>query len=74
MIMSGSSGFKIKEMYCQKENIGTFKILQTPSDRKYGTCKLKVTIRSKGADRVKLKNIDINSTLKSINILYKGIM
>lgn len=73
MVFSGSSGFKVREMYCQKEKIGIYKILQTPSDRKYRTCKLKVIIRSKSADRVKLKNIDLKSVLQGINSAYKSI-
>ena len=73
MVFSGSSGFKVREMYCQKGKIGIYKILQTPSDRKYGTCKLKVIICSKSADRVKLKNMDLKSVLQGINKAHKSI-
>lgn len=57
---SGSTGFTVRELYCEKSRIGVIKISQTPADRHFNTCKIKITVRSEGADSVRVKNIDTN--------------
>lgn len=56
---AGSTGFIIRELYCDKNNIGIIKITQTPADRKYNTCKVKLTVRSENADSVRVKNLEL---------------
>lgn len=63
ILASGSIGFTVRELYCDKNKIGVIKISQTPADRKFKTCKVKLTIRSENADSVRVKNID----LKTVN-------
>lgn len=56
----GSTGFNVRELYCRKNHIGVIKISQTPADRRFNTCKIKITVRSENADSVRVKNIDTN--------------
>lgn len=63
---SGSIGFTVRELYCERKKVGIIKITQTPADKRYNTCKVKITIRSEGADSVKIKNIDKTAVLKQI--------
>lgn len=63
ILASGSFGFTVRELYCDKSKIGVIKISQTPADRRFNTCKVKLTVRSENADSVRVKNID----LKTVN-------
>lgn len=63
----GSKGFIIRELYCNKNKVGVIKIIQTPADKKLKTCKLKITIRSEGADGVRIKNIDKKTLILQLN-------
>ncbi|MDO4608614.1 MAG: PH domain-containing protein [Clostridia bacterium] len=63
---SGMFGFNTREMYCDKNNIGIIKIIQTPADRRYKTCKLKLTVRSEQADSIRVNNIDLKTALTEI--------
>lgn len=70
IMLSGSKKFTIREMYCHKNKVGVIKIYQNPADRRYNTCKLKVTIRSESADSIKIKFIDLNKVIEIINNAY----
>lgn len=71
VLASGSEGLKVREMYCNKDNIGVIKLYQTPADKKFRTCKVKITIRSENADSVKVRNLDIKETTDLINSSFK---
>ncbi len=59
VMASGSTGFIIRELYCDKNNIGIIKITRTPADLKYNTCKVKLMVRSENADSVRVKNLEL---------------
>ncbi|MBQ8740935.1 MAG: PH domain-containing protein [Clostridia bacterium] len=63
---SGSAGFTVRELYCEKNRIGVIKISQTPADRQFKTCKIKITVRSENADSVRVKNIDTSTVKNSL--------
>ncbi len=46
-----------RELYCEKDKIGVIKLIKTPADRRYATCKLELTVRSESADRLKVRNL-----------------
>ncbi len=71
LLASGSVGFTIRELYCNKNKIGVIKITQTPADRRFKTCKVRLTVRSENADSVRVKNIDIKSTKILLNQAFK---
>lgn len=71
VLISGSKGFIIRELYCEKNNIGIIKLTQTPADLKYKTCKLKLTVRSESADSVRIKNLDTESVKRILKENFK---
>lgn len=71
VFISGSRGFVIRELYCEKNNVGIIKITQTPADVKYKTCKLKLTVRSESADSVRIKNLDVESVKQKLKENFK---
>lgn len=66
LLASGSAGFTVRELYCEKSKIGVIKIIQTPADRRLKTCKVKLTVRSENADSVSIRNIDLRTATNSI--------
>ena len=66
VMASGSTGFIIRELYCDKNNIGIIKIIQTPADKKHNTCKVRLTVRSENADSVRVKNLDLSTVKQKI--------
>lgn len=67
VLACGSVGFTVRELYCEKNKIGVIKISQTPADRKFNSCKVKLTVRSENADSVRVKNLDAKSVKEAIN-------
>ena len=63
---SGSTGLSVRELYCEKEKIGEIKIIQTPADRAYNTCKAEIIIRSESADKVRVRNLDFGATVSAV--------
>lgn len=53
-----SSGFNIRELYCERERVGEIKLIRYPADRINGTCKVKLTVRSENADSIRVRNVD----------------
>lgn len=55
-----------RELNCESEKIAVIKVLRTPADRRYGTCKVKITVSGEGAESAKARIIDHGETLKRI--------
>lgn len=66
VLVVGSSGFAVRELYCEKNRIGVIKFLQTPADRRFNTYKIKLTVRSENADSVRVRNLDATTAKKMI--------
>lgn len=71
LLASGSVGFTVRELYCDKHKIGVIKISQTPADRRFKTCKVRLTVRSESADSVRIKNINIKTAKAQLNKTFK---
>lgn len=67
ILASGSTGLTVRELYCDKNKIGVIKIIQTPADRRFKTCKVKFVVRSELADSVRVKNLNTNLVIEQIN-------
>ncbi len=67
---SGMRGFNARELYCDKNNIGIIKITRTPADRRYNTCKIKLTVRSEKADSIRVKLLNTDMVTKEIKAAY----
>lgn len=66
----GAKGFNFCEMNCDKTKVGVIRIKETLPDRKYGTCKVKVTVRSENAYGITVKNLNKSEVLKALNEAY----
>lgn len=66
----GTVGINTREMYCPSECIGIIKIIRNPVDRRLGTCKVRLTIRSESADTVKVKHINHDSVLENLKNIF----
>ena len=66
----GSRFLLLRELYCDYGDVGEITLKETPADRKAGTCKVKITMRSEGADSVTVKNVSRGQTLEVINSRY----
>ncbi len=49
-----------REMYCEADRVGVIRITQWPADRKYGTCNIRLTVRSENAESITVKHINYN--------------
>lgn len=58
---SSTVAFNTRELYCNKTNIGIIKILQTPADVRFKTCKIKLTVRSEYADSIRVDNLSVDT-------------
>ena len=67
---SGSEKLTTRELYCKKTQVGLIKIYQTPADRRFKTCKVKITVRSENADSIRVKNLDLKTTADLIGSAY----
>ena len=56
-----------RELNCESDKIAVIKVYRTPADRRYGTCKVKLTVSGEGSENAKVRNLDYNETLKRIN-------
>lgn len=66
----GTKGFNTRGFYCKKENVGEIKLIRYPNDMRFETCKVKITVRSEGADSIRIRNIDYKETIDKIKEAY----
>lgn len=64
---SGSQKFTVREMNCDTNKVGVIKIQQTPADRQFKTCKVKIVVRSENSDSVRVKNLMAKKVSHHIN-------
>lgn len=62
--------FTAREMITKSENIGVIKITRNRFDRKYGTCKVKITVRSESSDKAMIKNIPFEPIKEKIEEVF----
>lgn len=48
----------IREMYCDAEKVGIIRITKWPADFKYGTCNIKLIVRSESSESITVKHIN----------------
>lgn len=58
--------FDTCELYCPRDNIGEIKLVRTPPDRAFKTCSVVLTVRSEGADSVRVRMLDYKQVLREI--------
>lgn len=60
-------GLRTRELYCPKENIGQITLREFPLDRQFGTCSIKLVVRSESADSIRLRMMDYETIKKELN-------
>lgn len=68
----GINGINTREMYCPRERIGIVKFTQNPIDRRWNTCKVRLTVRSESADHVKVKHLNYDSVRENLADCFNG--
>ena len=63
----GTKRMSSRELNCESEKIAVIKVYRTPADRRYGTCKVKVTVSGEGSESARVRNLDYTETIKIIN-------
>ena len=66
VMAKGIKGLGTREIRCPKEKVGEIKLIRYPADLKHNTCKAKITVRSEGADRLRILHLDYNDAKKEI--------
>lgn len=67
--VKGIKGLGTREIRCPKEKVGEIKLIRYPTDLRHNTCKVKIMVRSEGADRLRLLHLDYR---KVKNEVFKG--
>ena len=58
--------FNTCELYCPADRVGEIRLTRTPPDIRRGTCKARVTVRSEGADSIRVRNLDYEEVKREI--------
>lgn len=58
--------FNTCELYCPADRVGEIRLTRTPPDIRRGTCKTRVTVRSEGADSIRVRNLDYEELKREI--------
>ena len=63
----GTRGLSTIKHSCSKNMVGIIKIYQTPTDRRYKTCKAKFIELSNGGTGIKIANADVREVVNCVN-------
>lgn len=62
--------FNTCELHCPKERVGQIKLIRTIPDRKYGTCKVVISVCSESADSIRVRCLNENKVKEKISECY----
>lgn len=62
----GIKGFSTKEIRCKNVKVGEIKLIRYPWDKRHNTCKVKITVHSESADKIRLLHLDYNAVKKTL--------
>lgn len=66
IFLKSNKGFRTCEIYCPKENVGEIKLTRFPPDYFYKTCRIRVSVRSERADRLRVRHLDYETVKKEV--------
>lgn len=66
-LILGTKRLSSRELNCESDKIAIIKVYRTPADRRYGTCKVKLTVSGEGSENARVRNLDYTETIKIIN-------
>lgn len=58
------------ELHCPADKVGVIRVLRFPLDHLSGLCRVKITVRSEGAESINASLLDENEVAKQIYIMY----
>lgn len=70
IVASGTVGLKRRTIYSDFDNVGFVKLVETPFDRRRGSCKATIKLFSKSADRVKVKWLKTDELLNLLSKMH----
>lgn len=59
----------LREMHFKKESLSEIKLIETPADKKHGTCKVRFTVGGESSESIRIRNIDKNKISEALNNL-----
>jgi hypothetical protein len=66
VMAKSTKGFRTCRLYCPKEKIGEIKITRFFTDFYYKTCRVRITVRSEGADTMRVRHLNYYEVIKEI--------
>lgn len=66
VMAKSTKGFRTCRLYCPKEKIGEIKITRFFTDFYYKTCRVRITVRSEGADTMRVRHLNYYEVMKEI--------
>ena len=66
VMAKSTKGFRTCRLYCPKEKIGEIKITRFFTDFYYKTCRVRITVRSEGADTIRVRHLNYYEVMKEI--------
>lgn len=66
VMAKSTKGFRTCRLYCPKERIGEIKISRFLTDYYYGTCRVRITVCSEGADTIRVRHLNYYEVMREI--------
>lgn len=66
VLAKSTKGFRTCRLYCPKEKIGEIKITRFLTDYYYGTCRVRITVCSEGADTIRVRHLNYYEVMREI--------
>ena len=66
VMAKSTKGFRTCRLYCPKEKIGEIKITRFFTDFYYRSCRVRITVRSEGADTIRVRHLNYYDVMKEI--------
>ena len=66
VMAKSTKGFRTCRLYCPKEKIGEIKITRFFTDFYYGTCRVRITVCSEGADTIRVRHLNYYEVMREI--------
>ncbi len=66
VMAKSTKGFRTCRLYCPKERIGEIKITRFFTDFYYGSCRVRITVCSEGADTIRVRHLNYYEVMREI--------
>ena len=66
IMAKSTKGFRTCRLYCPKEKVGEIKITRFFTDFYYRSCRVRITVRSEGADTIRVRHLNYYEVMREI--------